>query len=165
MEGFYVLANMTAHSPETDGVRKSIESRTRVYYESLMTHWELAGGCRDVLQQVTCPRLQAAVWLGMAFISPAAQTIQTVNLGTLRSLFQCRLILLIPHCSGVFVSETHIRQAWRKKFHNHAPTGRLDHIFQADSKIDVLQIIQDATEKWPETWHWFNNKRVPLRGL
>jgi len=60
----------------------------------------------------------------------------------------------------LILCQTHVKRAFRKKFPDHEATAAIDLIWTANSKAEVIQIMDDVAEKWPETQKWFANKKV-----
>ncbi|KAJ5110975.1 hypothetical protein N7532_001510 [Penicillium argentinense] len=67
----------------------------------------------------------------------------------------------------LILCQTHVKRAFRKRFPDHEATAAIDLIWSANSKAEVIQIMDDVAEKWPETQKWFQNKKVDwiLAGL
>jgi hypothetical protein len=53
-----------------------------------------------------------------------------------------------------------VKRAFLKKFPGHEATASIDMIWNANSKAEVIRIMDEVTEKWPETLRWFQNKKV-----
>lgn len=53
-----------------------------------------------------------------------------------------------------------MKRAFLKRFPGHEATSSLDMMWNANSKAEVIRIIDKAAEKWPETEKWFQNKKT-----
>ena len=53
-----------------------------------------------------------------------------------------------------------MKRAFQKRFPGHEATSSIDKIWNANSKAEVIRIMDEAIEKWPETESWFQNKKV-----
>ncbi|KAK9342745.1 hypothetical protein V1522DRAFT_447941 [Lipomyces starkeyi] len=59
----------------------------------------------------------------------------------------------------LILCQTHVKRAFRKKFPDHEATSAIDLIWSVNSKAEVLQIMDEVVEKWPETKAWFRHKK------
>ena len=60
----------------------------------------------------------------------------------------------------LLLCQTHVKRAFRKRFPSHEATSSIDMIWNATSKAEVIRIMDEVAEKWPETEKWFQNKKV-----
>lgn len=67
----------------------------------------------------------------------------------------------------IIFCQTHVKRAFRKKFPDHTATGIINLILNAESKKDVLDLMHQLVEYWPETKNWISNKKTDwiLAGL